>query len=190
MKSRFAVLHAIIAGTIGAFQAGSEIGKATILKNLFHDVGNAHVLEDAAIGKQREKPEPGDHLRLVGSHAVRSVLQELHAADVAVDMAFGVLIERQREHGRLGKQALHVHIGIGRKQSQHEAERLGYALDAGEAVEQQGVVAERRLYAKWPVNLCRWQAVPIAATTGRSGRAASPPVSYEYTKEPPSPMPT
>ena len=34
---------------------------------------------------------------------------------------------------------------------QQEAERLGYALDAHKAIEQQGVGAERCIYAKWPV---------------------------------------
>src|SRR5207237_5526947 len=86
----FPVLHTVVARSEASVKAEFEILKLKIRKNLLNDVGNCFVLENPAIGRAGEEPQPGHHLCAVCRET--PVLRSLRkSADEAVPVALGAL---------------------------------------------------------------------------------------------------
>src|SRR4029079_15643451 len=58
IEGGFAISNTILPGFVGAVQPEDEIAEAMILENLFQDLGYRQILENPAIGRAREEPEP------------------------------------------------------------------------------------------------------------------------------------
>jgi len=156
----FAKLDAVIADGVGAMQIQPEIGEAAVSEDLFDNLGHGLLLKDPHVEKVIQEPQPRDHFELVSGHPVIPDVEQLGTADVAVDVALGILVEDDGDDDGFGHQRFEIQIGIWTERAQHVAERCGDALGARKALEQERVVAKWRLQPEWPVNLsCRHEMV-------------------------------
>ena len=64
------VLHAVFARRVALRQAVLVVGEAEFGEEARDDVGRGLVLEDAAVGGERQMPEPGPEFRVVGRQAL------------------------------------------------------------------------------------------------------------------------
>src|SRR5665213_2356413 len=78
----FAVLDAVLQGSIGPGQAVLKISEAMILEDFFNNVGNRHLLKDAAIRRAGQEPQPGNQGGMILRVAIL-ILGLDEAADVA-----------------------------------------------------------------------------------------------------------
>ena len=87
VEVRLPVLDAVLALGVVAGELQLEIGEAAILEDLLDDVGRRHLLEDAAVGVAREKPQPRHDLGPVAAAAVLVLVARGESADHAVESA-------------------------------------------------------------------------------------------------------
>src|SRR5208282_3703452 len=90
IKVCLAILDAILSRLIRAGQRTLEIAETRTGEYQLDDVGNRHVLENAAIRIAREKPQPGHDLHLVvGEASIGAALGE--AADETIEVTQGLI---------------------------------------------------------------------------------------------------
>ena len=132
-----------------------EILKAEVFENLLDDVGNLLVLENPAIGRARQEPQPRHHLRAVGREP--PVLRALREpADETVPVTLGAVRIENAQRDVLSDHVLELDRIVLRQQIEIEMEELRNRFRAGEAAQQQDVLAERRRDRDAAICLCVW----------------------------------
>src|SRR5579864_7167552 len=90
VKIGLSVLHAILPGIVTAGQGTLEVAEAPVGEHLLDNVGNGHVLENAAARIASEKPEPGHDFQLIVGEAGVGTAQG-EAADETIEVALGLI---------------------------------------------------------------------------------------------------
>src|SRR5262249_20126453 len=125
-----AVLHTEVAGMEVALDLVLD---AQAIQHLFQDLGDADVLEDAALGLACEHPELGHHLQPVGSEVfVAPALAEAAAKAVEVARWAAGYVEANRDG--LAEEYVERDLGpVLGEEIELEAKQLRNRLRAGEA---------------------------------------------------------
>ncbi len=143
----FAVLHAIRPrAPLAAEPGGIDPGAAVVGKHGLQDLHHVLVLEDAAIGAEREMPQPRPQLDPVEVEAADRAAQ-VDRGDPAVDVA-KLLVGSQQLHGRLRAEQLGGDDRLEGLRAHQLDPVFGQAaelLARVHAAEQQLLVAERAL---------------------------------------------
>ncbi len=139
----FPVLHAVGPRPVAARQLEREVGRRVVGEHLLDDVRHRHLLEDAAVSRARQEPQPGMHGGLVRViAAVQLALRE--ARDEAVEVARAVVGQRQLDRDVLAEDRIPVDLAVRAQQIQVVLAQAAQFLAAVHAVEQQDALAKRR----------------------------------------------
>src|SRR5271157_914942 len=121
IEIRFAILHTVLAHFKIALQGISEITEAVVFKNLGNDVGNGHILEDAAVGHASEKPQPGDNNGLIVGKVLVSA-SNAESTDVSTDVTVTSISQMNLDGDALTDKLIRRDGRVLRKQVQVELE--------------------------------------------------------------------
>src|SRR5262249_620741 len=145
IEIRLPILHTVIAWGETAIQAELEILKSEVAKDLLNDVGNCFVLEDPAIGRARQEPQPRHHLSAIrGEPPVLCPLRQ--SADEAIPVTLSAFRVEDAQRDILSDKVLKVDGIVLREQIEIEMKQLGNRFGSGEAAQQQTVLTEGRRY--------------------------------------------
>ena len=145
VEIRLAVLHAVVPGGVRAAQRIPEIREALVAEDLFDDVGHRLALEDAAVRRARQEPQPGHEGRAVA--AASAVGRGLHeAADVAVEVARRFAVEQVQADRRVAADhGVEVQVGVFAGEVHVDLEQPAELLGDRGADDQHLVLAQRRV---------------------------------------------
>ena len=137
------ILDAVVPLPVSPRQLQLEVRRLVIGEHHLDDVGNLHVLEDPAVGRARQEPEPGTHRREV------PVVAAIHAAlrkarDVAVVVPRLILGQPQFDRDVLAENVVDRDVVLHAEEIELVLERPAHLLARAHAMEQQDVLAERR----------------------------------------------
>ena len=141
IEIRLPVLHAILQLLVCRGKRGLVID-APIVQDLLNDLRDRHVMENAAIGVARERPQLGHYLQFIPRHvAVFAGTGEM--ADDAVEVALRIIRLLDVDGDALADNLREIDGRVFRQRGEMEMEQARDRLVAGEAGEQQLVVAQR-----------------------------------------------
>ncbi len=181
-----AVLHAVGPLAVAAGQLEDDVGGAVIREYLLEDVGHGLVLEDPAVRRPREEPQPGPDDRKVAVVAAH-LAAGAETGDVAVEVADAVVPQQHLQGHDLPEDLFRGNVRLVAEQIDLVLARTAQLLARVHAVEQQ-VLADRRgdLHDSRHERLHAWRAPPgrrrahpppSAARPGRCPPATAPPRS-------------
>ena len=131
-----AVLHAVLALAVLAKNLEVVHGDGVVVEHQLDDVGHLHVLEDAAVHRAREEPQPGPHDGLVTMEAPRRAGQR-KARDKAVQVAQRVAPQRDLDGHALAEDEVGVEVGARAQQRGADLAERAEGLAAAEGLQQQ-----------------------------------------------------
>ncbi len=180
-----AVLHAVGPLAVGLRQLELEVGRSMIAEHLAENVGDLHLLEDAAVRRARQKPQPRPDDRKVAI-VTAQLAAAAEAGDIAVEVTDAVVGPQQLHRDDLAQNAVEIDVLLAQEVDLVLAD-AAQLLARVHAVEQQ-VLAKRRgdLHDSRHERLHAWRAPPgrrrahpppSAAPPGRCRPAAALPQS-------------
>ena len=137
------VLHAKDALLIAAAELELEVLEPVVAKRLFYYFLDRPLLENAAVARPRQEPEPRHDLRMIGAHAAL-IAEEHHRAHIAVKVARAPVLHLEA-HGNIRPHQL-IPVHIARRLQEHGVifKEPAQLLAAAHGFEQQLVFAELR----------------------------------------------
>jgi hypothetical protein len=149
---RLSILHAVLALRVALGDADLVIREAVLVEDLLDDLDRRKVLEDSAVARQRQEPEPRHHVGAIGRQAIRAA--KLHEpAHAAVNHPRPAIRELNVDRDRLTDERVRRNVVRLRHHLEREVERRRDGFLAGEALEEQLVGTERRCHRERPTGL-------------------------------------
>ena len=160
VEGGLSILDAIGKLLVGPFQVEAEIGEAKFLGQHLEDFLDRLVLEDTAICRPAQEPEPWPHRRLV--FVMPLVVTELgEFADQPVEQALALPGGQfDRHHDGLAKDLIGVEVALLAEQVQFEVEGLAQPVGTRKLREQQDVLAKRGRQLDLAIIMGSWHVAP------------------------------
>ena len=141
----FAVLDTVFERTVLGRQRVFEIGKTFVTEDLLDDVGNRHLLEDAAIRLAREEPEPRIDRRRV-THVITVTPGLAEIADVAVEVTDAAVRQVQFDRQILAEHVVEGEIFFRAEEFELVLEESAQFFVRIHSLEEQ-ILSKRRVHA-------------------------------------------
>src|SRR5450830_1379483 len=141
IEAGFAVLHAVFPLAVRPAQGVFEVGKTQVAEHLLDDLRDAQVLENPAVRRAAQQPQPRAQRHLVaGELALVDALAALR--DDAVEMPLATVRQLHADAHRLAQQLVEVDVGVQGGQLQVVSEQPAQLFAAAHLIEQQHVRPE------------------------------------------------
>ena len=141
VKIRFPVLDAIGPGAVSTAQRLFEVRKPVVPEHLLDDVRNGHLLENPAVGRTGQEPQPGTHGHAVGVEIVNIALLA-EAAHEPVEIARFILGQFEPNGDILTEKFFEGDIRVHAEQVEFKLKQASQFLRGGHAVKQEDIVAQ------------------------------------------------
>ena len=141
IEAGLAVLHAVLPLAVRAAQSVFEVGKTEVAKHLLDDLRDAQVLENPAVRRATQQPEPRTQHHLVtGELALVDVLAA--PRNDAVEVPLTAVRQLQADAHGFAEQLVEVDVGVQGRQLQLIGEQPAQLLTAAHGIEQQHIRPE------------------------------------------------